>query len=148
MHSNRVWRKEKELISALLEEYPNYEKYMEERMFELENPVGERDDNVGGGKAQNRYRNPVDHLLITMDEDHRLNELHRIHYALKGCIEETNDDCRLICKELYFKEPKLRVYGTIADLCHAGKLYMSKTKAYDEWDEFLHECARALDLPH
>ena len=145
--NNRVWKKEKELITALLEDYPNYQSYIEQRKYELEHPISPIDENVGGGKAQFRNRNEVLHMLITIDEDFRLNELRRIHHCIRICLDEASDDVRKICEELYFKKYRDRKYHAISDLCDAHIVYTGKTKAYDEFNDFLKDVASELGLP-
>ena len=143
----KTWKKEKEYIIALLEDYPNYQTYCEQRKYELQHPATEPDDNVGGGKAQFKQENRVDHMLILTDEDKRLNELRRIHYAFRVCLDEAPEDVHIICEELYFKKQRDRKYHSITDLCNAQVIFTSKTAAYDEFNIFLKSCAEELGLP-
>ncbi|WP_428958050.1 hypothetical protein [Levilactobacillus brevis] len=46
-----------------------------EREQELRYPVTPVDENVGGGRAQNGFNDSTDRLIITLDEDKRLNAL-------------------------------------------------------------------------
>lgn len=145
--NHQIWKKEKEYIIALLEDYPNYHKYVEMRKYELEHPISEIDDNIGGSKAQFKQNNAVDHMIITIEEDHRLNELRRIHYAIHVCLDNAPDEIYIICNELYFKKYYNRKYRSITDLCNANKIFVAKSKAYDEFDDFLKDCANELGLP-
>ena len=65
--NNKIWKKEKAYIASLLEDYPNYQEYVNKRIFELTHPVQEVDENVGGGKAQFKRNNVVDNMLITVE---------------------------------------------------------------------------------
>lgn len=145
--STRIWKKERELITALLENYPHYQSYVEARKYELEHPVSEIDDNVGGGKAQFKEDNKVDHMIITLEEDHRLNELRRIHSCIRVCLDDAPEDVHTICKELYFKKQYNREYDSIPALCDAKKVFVAKSKAYDDFNNFLVDCANSLGLP-
>lgn len=145
--NNKIWKKEKAYIASLLEDYPNYEEYVNKRIFELTHPVQEVDENVGGGKAQFKRNNVVDNMLITVEEDHRLNALRTEHYAIRTCYDEAPEEIQTICYELYFKKYKNRQYHTILDLCKAGKIPLSQTTAYLKFDEFLRQVAEQLGLP-
>lgn len=133
-------------VIRLLEDYPNYDKHVKQREFELAHPLGKIDDNIGGGKAQNKYSNPVDQYLITCEEDKRLTDLSQIHATLTTCLTESSMEVQTICKELYFKKRPYKKYYTVQDLCIAGVLHMGKTTAYDMLNEFLDKCARELGL--
>lgn len=143
---DHIWRKEKAYIASLLEDYPNYQAYVDSRIYELEHPVGEIDENIGGGKAQFKEHNVVDNMLITIEEDHRLNELRREHYAIRACYDEADEDIQKICYELYFKKYNTRKYHTISDMCNGGALLLSQSAAYDKFDDFMHQLAMQLNL--
>lgn len=143
---NQIWRDEKKLIITLLENYPKYEGYMEMRKYELEHPVSAIDDNVGGGKAQFKQDDSVDRMIITTDEDYRLNALMRVHSAIRVCLDDAPEDVQIICQELYFKKYRNRTYHTIPDLCNSGRILTSKSAAYDEFNDFLKDCADSLGL--
>lgn len=135
-------------LLELLEDYPYYEKFKEKRINELVNVIPAEDENVGGGKAQNNYRNPIDNLLITVEEDERLRIMARYHFTIKACYEEAPEYVQTICNQLYFKSPRLRKYRTINDLCNANVIYTSKSVAYDDFNMFLINIARQLRLEY
>ena len=85
-------------------------------------------------------------MLITLDEDVRLNNLRREHFAIKVCYEEAPEYVQKIVNELYFKPPRNRKYLTIADLVVAHVIPVSKTKAYDAFNDFLENIAKDLKL--
>lgn len=143
---DRIWKKEKAYIYSLLVDYPNYEEHVERRNWELRHPVGEIDENVGGGKAQFKQNDVVDRMLIRIDEDDYLNSLRREHYSIRVVFDDSDEIVQTICKELFFKKARYRQYHTIADLCNAGVIHISKTVAYDKFDEFLHEVAQQLGM--
>lgn len=139
-------RQTRAYIESLLEDYPNYYKHKEQREFELRHPFIPADENVGGGKAQFKPNDSIDRMLITIDEDVRLNNLKREHFAIKVCYEETPEYVQRIVNELYFKPPRNRKYLTIADLVVAHVIPISKTKAYDDFNDFLESIAKDLKL--
>lgn len=139
-------RKTRAYIESLLEDYMNYYKHKAQREFELRHPFIPVDENVGGGKAQFKPNDSVDRMLITLDEDVRLNNLRREHFAIKVCYEEAPEYVQQIVNELYFKPPRNRKYLTIADLVVAHVIPVSKTKAYDAFNDFLENIAKDLKL--
>jgi RinA family phage transcriptional activator len=139
-------RQTRAYIESLLEDYINYYKHKAQREFELRHPFIPVDENVGGGKAQYKPNDSVDRMLITLDEDVRLNNLRREHFAIKVCYEEAPEYVQKIVNELYFKPPRNRKYLTIADLVVAHVIPVSKTKAYDAFNDFLENIAKDLKL--
>lgn len=139
-------RQTRAYIESLLEDYMNYYKHKAQREFELRHPFIPVDENVGGGKAQYKPNDSVDRMLITLDEDVRLNNLRREHFAIKVCYEEAPEYVQKIVNELYFKSPRNRKYLTIADLVVAHVIPVSKTKAYDAFNDFLENIAKDLKL--
>lgn len=139
-------RQTRAYIESLLEDYMNYYKHKAQREFELRHPFIPVDENVGGGKAQFKPNDSVDRMLITLDEDVRLNNLRREHFAIKVCYEEAPEYVQQIVNELYFKPPRNRKYLTIADLVVAHVIPISKTKAYDAFNDFLENIAKDLKL--
>lgn len=139
-------RQTRAYIELLLEDYMNYYKHKAQREFELRHPFIPVDENVGGGKAQFKPNDSVDRMLITLDEDVRLNNLRREHFAIKVCYEEAPEYVQQIVNELYFKPPRNRKYLTIADLVVAHVIPVSKTKAYDAFNDFLENIAKDLKL--
>lgn len=139
-------RQTRAYIESLLEDYMNYHKYKAQREFELRHPFIPVDENVGGGKAQYKPNDSVDRMLITLDEDIRLNNLRREHFTIKACYEEAPEYVQQIVNELYFKAPRNRKYLNIADLVIAHVIPVSKTKAYDAFNDFLEDIAKELKL--
>lgn len=147
MNSKYIWRKEKAYIASLLEDYPNYPTYIEGRKFRLAHPISEIDENVGGGKAQFKPYNAVDNMLIRIDDDRYLTSLGDVHNQIRVCYDDADEDVQTICYELYFKKYENRKYHTISDLCNSGKIPLSKSAAYDKFDDFLYQVAQQLKMP-
>lgn len=143
---DRIWKKEKAYIISLLVDYPHYEEHVERRKWELEHPVGQIDENVGGGKAQYKQDDRVVRMLIGIDEDTYLAALRREHFAIREAYEFADLDVQKICQEIYFKDTRYRKYSTIADMCNGGALHISQTVAYDKFDDFMHDLAQQLGM--
>lgn len=139
-------RAAKRYIESLLEDYPNYDEYVEQRRFELCHPYIEPDDNVGGGKPSSStpYQ---ERWIITLDEDKRLNTLRQEHTAIRTCYEEAPEEVQVICKELYFKPSRLRSASTISDLVDQKKIRVSRADGYRKWNDFISDVAKELHLP-
>ena len=75
------------LVVQILKDYPLIDKKIAARKYEIEHPFHERDDNIGGGKAQNHPWTYYDNLIITIDQDRELRRLK----AEKEVIEEVYD---------------------------------------------------------
>lgn len=132
----------------LLEDYPNYETHVKQRKLELMYPYVEPDDNVGGGKAQNKPSNPLAlRMLISTEQDNRLNSLDDTHYKIKACYEDASTIAKIICNELYFKKYNLRTAESIDDLVKQDKIHAGRSKAYKDWADFLDQLAATLGLP-
>lgn len=137
----------KSVVEGLLEDYPHYYEYVKYRVFQLANPVAEIDENVGGGKAQNKINDPLPlRLMIQTEDDRYLSNLRRIHDDIRVCYEEADSDVKTIVKELYFTSENKRKYHTIDALVCDNKIPLSKTLAYQKFDEFVSEVADQLGL--
>lgn len=146
LSKRKVYRYLKALIESYLEDYPNYYDYVEQREWELANPVAQLDENVGGGKAKYNYDNPVDRLLMKIEDDKYLKSIGRIHDGIRVCYEEADPIVQTICNELYFTKPKVRKYRNINELVDSGAIHVSSSVAYSKWDGFISECMVQLDM--
>lgn len=89
-------------LEDILEDYPNLKKYIDNRIDDLKHPVYERDENVGGGRAQNKPRNPTLDMIITIEEDKRLNALERQREAIADCLDKCSKTTEKIIRGYYF----------------------------------------------
>lgn len=62
-------------VEDILRDYPKIDKYIEQREHELRYPVTPVDENVGGGRAQNGFNDSAYRLIITLDDDKRIQKL-------------------------------------------------------------------------
>lgn len=63
------------VLEDILRDYPKLSQYIKAREEEIANPTPEPDDNVGGGRAENRRRDPVGKVVITINDDRRIRKL-------------------------------------------------------------------------
>lgn len=130
-------------IEDILRDYPRIDKYIEKREQELRYPVTVGDDNVGGGRAQNKRIEGTLSTLITIDEDKRINALKRQRTVIDDCLDEVGADTEVIIAELYFKK---RPQYTIDGLITNHLINVSRRKAFDLRRTFIEECAKGLGL--
>ena len=132
----------KAYLELLLRDYPHLEEYKNEREFELRHPVPPIDENVGGGKAKFKKDDKVERMLITIEEDRRLNILQREHDIIKKCYSEADPIVQTIIREIYFKDTD----KTIQILVDSNKIGCSRATAYMMYNSFLKNLAGHLWL--
>jgi RinA family phage transcriptional activator len=130
-------------IEDILRDYPNIDQHIKERELALRYSTQPADENVGGGRAQNKYTQPVLNMLITIDEDTRLTALKNNQKAINDILDESGIDTITIINELYFK--KRPVY-TMNGLVENNLISVGKSKAYDLRNNFFENLARKLGL--
>lgn len=130
-------------IENILSDYPNIDKYIHERETALRYPVAPEDNNVGGGRAQNKRSQPELSMLITIDEDKRLNSLKRNQKAVDDALDDSGEDTVTIITELYFKKhPEYTLNGLVQN----NLISVGKNKAYDLRNSFFERIAKNLGL--
>lgn len=105
-------------------------------------PFQQADENVGGGRGNNYTEHTTD-MLITIDEDRRLNNLKKQRDVIDDCLDDSGNDTEVIIKELYFKKrPDFTVDGLIVK----GLIHTSRSKAFELRSEFFNNVARGLGM--
>ena len=134
----------KHFIEHVLRDYPKLDSYIKKREEELRIPYKPVDENVGGGRAQNKRSEPELNMLITIDEDRCLRNLRRNKKAVDDALDDSSTDTITIITELYFKK---RQEYTIDGLVANGKIYVSRAQAFILRDKFLKKVAQNLEIP-
>ncbi|MBT9670697.1 transcriptional regulator [Secundilactobacillus kimchicus] len=130
-------------VEDILRDYPKLDKYIEQREAELRYPTSQQDDNVGGGKSNYRDPDTLTRILITIDEDKRLNSLKHQRDVIDDLLDESGPDTLTIIKELYFKKyPQFTLRG----LVEQNLINVSRSTAYDLRNRFVSDCAKGLGL--
>lgn len=130
-------------IEDILRDYPKIDKYIEAREMELRYPHQAEDSNVGGGRAKNKRAEPIEHLVITIDEDRMLHSLKNQRNVVDDCFDESDDDTKIIIKELYFNQhPQYTMSGIVQN----NIVSVGLRRAYDLRNVFIGKVARGLGL--
>lgn len=130
-------------VEDILRDYPNLPKYIKRREQELTYPTPDQDDNVGGGRAENKPKDPTGQLVITISDDERLCRLKREYMAITECLDESGSITVKIIQEVYFKKYTGK---KIAEMCDEQMIPVSTTKAYDLRNKFLERLTKKLGL--
>lgn len=133
----------KRMLEDILRDYPELPKYIKLREEELHHPTPEKDDNIGGGRALNKISNPVERLVLTIDDDRRLNWLKQEQMAIDDCLDESGEITTEIIDKLYFHNYN---NATIRTLVNEGDVPVSYTKGYQLLNDFLFKLAKKLNI--
>lgn len=129
-------------IADIIREYPTSEMYIKRREDELINRFQEfKDENVGGGRTQNKKDEGVECMAITLAEDRRLNNLKRNEEAVRKILESSDPVTRDIIYELYLRENCILTLEGIAQEAH-----LSRSQVHRRRDNFFKEVAKELGL--
>lgn len=131
------------VLEDVLRDYPKLSQYIKKREEELENPTMDDDENVGGGRALNKLSDPVSNLVITINDDRRLQRLKLERQAIDDCLDEAGAITVDLIQKLYFDNYAKR---TIPELCDQRIVPVGTTRAYELRNEFLENLAQKLDI--
>ncbi len=82
-------------------------------------------------------------MLITIDEDRRLNNLKWQRDVIDDCLDDSGQETEIIIKELYFKKrPDFTLDGLIAN----GLIHVSHTQAFNLRREFIQNIANKMRM--
>lgn len=133
----------KRMLEDILRDYPKLPRYIKEREEELHHPTPDTDDNIGGGRALNKVSNPVERLVLTIDDDRRLNWLKQEQMAIDDCLDKSGEITVEIINKLYFHNHN---DATIRTLVNEGDVPVSYTKGYQLLNDFLFKLAKKLNI--
>ncbi|WP_419154106.1 DUF722 domain-containing protein [Weissella viridescens] len=71
------------------------------REQELRHPSVEVDENVGGGRAQNKRSYSVENTMVKIESDEHLNELRELNKCLKTCVGSFDEEHREVFYQRY-----------------------------------------------
>lgn len=131
------------VLEELLRDYPKLPQYIKKREEEIEHPVMDDDENVGGGRAENKPKDPVGNTVITMTDDRSLQQLKREYRIISKCLDESGTITVRLIQELYFDNYAKR---TVPELCDQHIVPVGTTRAYELRNEFLNKLARKLNV--
>ncbi|USQ69808.1 transcriptional regulator [Companilactobacillus allii] len=132
----------KRLIEDILRDYPLVDQYIKDREQELMHPVRDNDENIGGGKS-GKISKPQEQMIITLEEDRRLNQLKKQRDVVEECLDNSSDNTKNIIKELYFRKyPRYQMEGLIDN--HI--IYCNRSQAFKLRNEFIEQIAKELNI--
>ncbi len=132
----------KRLIEDILRDYPLVDQYIHEREQELMHPVSDSDENIGGGKS-GKISKPQEQMVITLEQDRRLNQLMKQRDAVEECFDNSNEDTKHIISELYFRKyPRYQMEGLIKN--HI--IYCNRSQAFKLRNDFIERVASELKI--
>lgn len=137
-----IRRGTKKRIEEILRDYPNMDRYINERRQALMYPTQQTDDNVGGGKSS-KISKPQEQMIITIDEDKQLKALERERAAVTKVLKDSDTDTNIIVRELYFK--KHPTY-TINGLSDDHVIYCGHTQAFQKKAKLIGRIAKEVGL--
>ncbi|MDT7016163.1 transcriptional regulator [Latilactobacillus curvatus] len=129
-------------IEGILRDYPNIPDYIKQREQELMYPIQTPDENIGGGRSSTIIK-PQERMIITLDEDRRLNALKQQRKLIDDTLDEFGTDTEAIINELYFKK---RQEYTIEGLIEQRKIFVGRSKAFELKTEFIESLGTKLGL--
>ena len=132
----------KKRIEEILHDYPNMDRYINERRKALMYPTKDDDENVGGGKSSKVSR-PQEQMVITIDEDKQLKALEREKRAVEISLLDSDTDTNIIAREIYFKNrPTLKIDGLIDNKL----IYCGRTQAFQKKAKLIRRIAKEMGL--
>jgi len=132
----------KKRIEEILHDYPNMDRYINERRKALMYPTKDDDENVGGGKSSKVSR-PQEQMVITIDEDKQLKALEREKRAVEVSLLDSDTDTNIIAREIYFKNrPTLKIDGLIDNKL----IYCGHTQAFQKKAKLIRRIAKEMGL--
>lgn len=133
------WRFER--VKAVLKDYNDTEKYIEQIMKSIRTPYRETDINSGikGTKTDN---DTMFAELWTIETHKALNCLKQNKDKVKRLLDECGTDTETIIRELYIKKfPRYTMQGLVMN----HKVKCGRNKAIDLRDRFFEELDKELD---
>lgn len=128
-------------IKDILKDYPNTERYIKERMEELEIPYRESD--LNSGIKSNMQSDQMTDLMVTLEQDRRLSALERNKRVVEENLKSCDADTRKIIEELYMKRyPRYTMDGLVQNKI----LNVSRSQAFKLRDRFFENIANDLNI--
>lgn len=116
-------------IALLISEYPDTEEYIAKREDELMNKFQDfKDENVGGGRAQNVKDEGVANMAVTLIDDRNIINIKRNAEAVGKCLDDCDDITYRIIYELYLKKHQKYTLDGVVDLVHISKSQVVKRR--------------------
>lgn len=106
-------------LDELFEDYQTVDHDIRMREFELDYPIPERDDNIGGGRSSFISR-PQERIAIKRDEDKRLQYLYKLKHDC-AVVVAALDDNQYALYQLRYQCDGYYSWTEAAEQLHIGK---------------------------
>ncbi|MHA7612154.1 DUF722 domain-containing protein [Weissella viridescens] len=90
-------------IDKLLERYftGGLDLEIKMREHELRQNNSKKDENIGGGRAQNKYSNVFENTLVRIEQDEKLNALQEQWAKIKACVDTFDREHKEVFNQRY-----------------------------------------------
>lgn len=90
-------------IDKLLERYftGGLDLEIKMREHELRQNNSKKDENIGGGRAQNKYSNVFENTLVRIEQDEKLNALQEQRAKIKACVDTFDREHKEVFNQRY-----------------------------------------------
>lgn len=90
-------------IDKLLERYftGGLDLEIKMREHELRQNNSKKDENIGGGRAQNKYSNAFENTLVRIEQDEKLNALQEQRAKIKACVDTFDREHKEVFNQRY-----------------------------------------------
>ncbi|WP_018659894.1 DUF722 domain-containing protein [Allofustis seminis] len=129
----------KRFIEQLLKDYPLLDTEIKKRRAELLYPTKKEDENIGGGRS-NLPNNPIEKIVLTLDQDMRLNALERQRKIIENVLSKLSAVEYQVIEARYFKK-----FGDSWEKISMATNY-SRRNCFYVRDKVLKEIAEKLGL--
>ena len=129
-------------IEQILIDHPYIDRYIQDREDAISYPYTQRDENVGGGKAQYKNNEGTAMKAITIATDKEINFLRFTKQMIDECLSETDEDTLVIITELYFKKN-----GSLTLTGLSRQLNLSRSQVARKRSDFFEQVALKLGFP-
>lgn len=117
-------------VVAILRKYRDMDKMIEERRLELGKRKQAVDENIGGGRAQNKNNNSTFDLVQRLVDDPELHALEHNRRVITQALRNTEEITRSIIQYMYINKYTRYDYTATADVLHISERTLVRKRAF------------------
>ena len=106
-------------LDELFEDYQTIDHDIRVREYELDHPIPEQDDNIGGGRSTVIAR-PQERIAIKRDDDRRLQYLYKLKQDCHAVVAAM-DESQYSLYQLRYQHGGYYSWAEVADQLHIGR---------------------------
>lgn len=106
-------------LDELFEDYQTIDHDIRVREYELDHPIPEQDDNIGGGRSTIIAR-PQERIAINRDDDRRLQYLYKLKQDC-ATVVAMMDESQYSLYQLRYQHSGYYSWAEVADQLHIGR---------------------------